>query len=222
MKYLLILSILTTCTSVFAQKSTTLWLNQEGIILKGTIDVQSVQPLFVGHEYEFTIMSNNSEFDLIIDSENLTVVLDEFTKKTTGGLLFKITPIDTGMCSLALTLGKNKERKASLISREFTAINYPQPPLFIGNHRSGESIVTIDENAELSCKYDPAYGIFKSYPVKTWKAKLGDLNFSGKGTKLSKDFIEAVNQFSGVLILTVELSKNETGYKEVEAVYLIK
>lgn len=223
MKYLLLLNILISIPTVFAQKSKTLWVDPEGIIVKGTAAVEAVQPLFIGQEYEFTIMSNHAEFDLIIDSENLKVVLDESSKKNTGGLIFKITPIDTGMCNIVLTLGKNKERKANLISRNFQAVKYPMPPVFIGNIRSGEIITKIDDSMELSCKYDPAYGIFDSYPIESWNAKLGNLSFSGTGTHLSKEFIEALNQVSAneVLILTVQLSKNKTKYKTSEAVYLI-
>jgi|GEM_PF-3267811 len=224
MKFFLTLCTFIFLQTIFAQKTKTLWIEPEGIIVKGTVAVETSPTLYVGHEYEFTIMSNYAEFDLIIDSKNLKIALDESSKKNTGGLIFKVIALDTGTCNIVLTLGKDKERKANLISRSFKAVNYPAPPVYIGDVRSGEVLTEVKETTELKCKYDPASGIFESYPVESWQAKLGDRTFSGTGTKLTKELVNAINSVSSkeILEMTVQLKKNNTGFRISEAVYLIR
>lgn len=232
MKYLLILSTLLFVPIIFGQESepeekdnsNTLWVETNGVILQGTIDISTKPELFVGHEYYFTMFSNKGSFDLEIKSENLKVTLDEETKKSTGGLGFTVVPLDTGECSIMLSVGNDNKRVSSLILRPFHASVYPMPPVFISSIRSGELIHELTETAKISCEYGMEYGIYESYPIKSWKATFGNIEFSGTGTTLSKELIDAVNQAptNDVLRLTVELGENKTGYTTSEAVFILK
>jgi len=224
MKYPSLVCFLLVATSyMFAQKSTTLWVKTDDVILQGTVGFDSYPELFVGQEYYFTIISNNNQFDLGIKSENLKITLESETKKSTGGLGFNVIPIDTGDCTISLFIGENKKSKAGLLMKRFHASAYPMPPIFITSIRSGEIIHKLDEFAEISCKYDPSLGIFEKYPIKSWKAQLVGEEFSGVGTVLSKQLIDAINKASAneVLKLTVELDKNNTGYSTSEAVFIL-
>lgn len=222
MKYLIIMGFLVISPVLFSQNEKTLWVETEGVVAQGNISFESIPELFVGQEYFFTIIINNKQ-DIEIKSENLKVILNESTKKGTGGLGFKITPIDTGECKIYVSMGNSGKRTASLVLKTFHASEYSKPPVFIEGIRSGETITKLTENAELSCKYDPSLGIFDSYMIKSWQAKLGDKDFSGSGTKLTKEFIEALNNSSKeVLEITVQLDKNKTGFKSSEAVFIVK
>jgi len=123
-----------------------------------------------------------------------------------------------------LSVGNDKKTASGLLAKSFYAINYPMPAVFVSGIRSGEIIRELAESAEISCKYDPSSGIFEPYPIKSWKALLGSKEFSGVGTILPEEFIEAINHADSndVLKLTVELGRNETGYKSSEAVFLLK
>lgn len=228
MKYLLILSTLLFVPMIFAQKkgkkTQTLWVETEDVILQGSISFETIPTLFVGQEYYFTIISNEKDYDLEIEHKNLAISLDEDSKKGTGGLMFSVVPLDTGDCSIMVSVSTNKKREATLVLKTFRASAYPMPSLFISSIRSGEIIDELQKTAEITCKYGKEYGIFTNYPVTSWKATIGNIEFSGTGSILSKELIDAVNQASTneVLQLTVELGENKTGYTTSEAVFILK
>jgi hypothetical protein len=192
--------------------------------LQGNIDFGTNPEMFVGQTYYFIMISNDNDWDLKIESENLQVSLNEKSKKATGGLTFDVTPLDTGDCRIVLYITNDKGRQVCLQASTYHASKYPMPPVFIAGIRSGEIIDELKESAELSCKYGHGSGIFKEYSILSWSAVLGDKKFSGTGTKLSMQLIEAINSsfVNEILRLTVELSENKTSYKISEAVYLIK
>lgn len=231
MKYFLILSTLLFVPVIFGQKrgkkekkAQTLWVETEDVILQGSISFESIPTLFVGQEYHFTIISNKKEYDLEIEYNNFAMSLDEYTKKGTGGLGFSVVPLDTGDCSIMVSVATNKKREATLVLKTFRAAAYTMPPVFISSYRSGEVIEQLPDSAQLSCKYGPEYGIFKDYPVTSWKATFGNNEFSGTGNTLSQQLIDAVNQSSTkeVLQLSVEVEENRTGFKTSEAVFIVK
>lgn len=223
MKFSLILYTLIFIPTIFAQKTKTLWVETTDVILQGTVGFSSSPELFVGQEYYFNIISNKKDFDLEIMSENLKVTLMPDSKKGTGGLEFKVVPIDTGECLIQLSVGNDKKRACSLISRTFHASHYPMPPIFISKIRTGEIIPELTKNTELLCMYDRSLGIFKPFTINSWTAKLGEQEFSGNGTSLSNELIDAVNQTNdGFLVLKVELESNNTGYSTSEAVFIVK
>lgn len=229
MKYILLPFVFMFIQHVSAQRSDTLTpqilvVKTKDVILQGNVDFGTNPEMFVGETYYFTIISNDNDWDLKIESNNLRLSLDEKSKKRTGGLGFQVMPLDTGKCTIVLYITNDKGRQVCLQACTYHASKYPMPPVFIGDIRSGEIIDELKESAQLSCKYDEGSGIFKGYAVLSWSAKLGDTKYSGTGTKLSKELIEAINNSSvdNVLKLTVELADNKTGYKTSEAVYLIK
>ena len=224
MKSILILCTFIYLAPVFAQKQKTLKVKNDDLILKGIVAFESVPELFVGQEYFFTMISNNTNLDLEIMSENLNVTLLPESKKTTGGLRFKVVPLDTGDCMIQLALVTEEKRTVGLVAHFFHASLYPMPPVFIAGIRSGETITELDTSAGLSCRYDQSMGIFEPYEITSWTAKLGALEFTGTGSSLSSQLIDAVNKASAneVLRLTVELGKNNTGYKTSEAVFMLK
>lgn len=226
----ILLSILILFTqNTFAQESETntsqiLIVETDDVIVQGNVDLNSNPELFVGETYFFTILANMKDWDLKIETENLTIKLNEESKKGTGGLNFEVTPIDTGFCEFVLYIVNDKPKQVCLQSSRYHASKHLMPPVFIGSIRSGDVINEIKEATELSCKYGGGSGVFEEYPILSWTADLEGEKFSGKGTKLSKQLIEAINESSEnkVLKLTVELSENKTGYNKSEAVYLIK
>lgn len=222
MKFYLILCSLIFIPTIFAQKKT-LWIETDDVILQGNIEFSSSPELFVGQEYYFIILSNKKDFDLEITSENLKITLTPESKKGTGGLEFKVVPIDTGECVIQLSVGNDKKRVSSLISRTFHASHYPMPPIFISKIRTGEIISELKQDSKMTCMYDRSLGIFKPFVIKSWTAKLGEKEFTGKGADLSKELINAIDLAKdGFLVLKVELESNNTGYSTSEAVFILR
>lgn len=222
MKFFFTLFTLIFIPTIFAQNEK-LWIETDDVILQGNIEFSSYPQLFVGQEYYFTVIANKKDFDLEIMSENLEVTLMPESKKQTGGLELRVIPIDTGKCFIQLSVGKDQKRASSLISRSFPVSHYPMPPIFISKIRTGEIISELKQDAELTCMYDRSLGIFKPFVIKSWTAKLGEKEFSGNGTYLSKELINAIDLAKdGFLVLKAELEPNNTGYSFSEAVFILR
>jgi hypothetical protein len=217
------LFLILTINFCFSQKESILLVQRDYQILQGVVSFESVVELYVGQEYYFTITVNDV-IDMEIQSENLSVKLDENSKKRTSGLFFTVTPLDTGECKIWLSAGRKADKMSGLLLKSFHATHYPMPPVYIANVRSGDIINELNESPEISCKYAPESGIFESYPIKSWSAKLGSQEYSAKGNVFSSDLVNAVNTAlpGEVLKVTVELEKNATGFKKSEALFLLK
>lgn len=202
----------------------TLIVETEGVVLQGNVDLNTNPELYVGQTYSFTILCSNHEWDLKIESENVSVKLNEKSKKSTGGLNFEVTPLDTGKCNLILYITNEKNKQVCLLSTYYHASTYPIPPVYIGKIRSGEIIDSLKEKTELTCKYDGGSGIFETYPILSWSADINNKKFSGTGNVLNNDLISEINNSGSniALKLTVNLDKNKTGYEVSEAIFLIK
>ena len=209
-------------TQTLAQKDTTIITKRDSIhLLQGVVCANSEMVLYSGQKYHFSI-SVSTDLDIKVNAINANIEFVESSKRGTGGMQYIITPIDTGICRI--NLGARGERDYGLMSRYFNVINYPVPPVFIRDIQSGGVIDNLFDSTTFDCKYPMGSGIFESYAIESWIAKLNDKTFEGKGNYLSKELINEVNRCESqtYLLITLNLSKNQTGHRQTEGIYIIK
>lgn len=225
MKNALLLSILVSSIfTAFGQVKTTLITERDEMgPFKGTIGSDAYTELYVGQEYTFDILVNRND-DMKVYATNLEIVFDESSRKNSGAMRYKVTPIDTSKCSIGVGVQLEDGKSYYLLRKEFTATICPAPPIFISKSISGEAIGNLEDSTSLRCKFPTSSGIYDSYEVSSWKAKLGDKIFSGQGTYLTKEFIEAINtsEVNTPLFIEVALIENKTGHTSSKGVFIIE
>jgi hypothetical protein len=87
--------------SSFAQNDTTVNTSRENVPLQAVLNIESGKTLFAGQEYTFNI-TTSGDYQLRLTSKNAKIHLIENSKKSTGGLRYSVTPIDTGKLSITI------------------------------------------------------------------------------------------------------------------------
>lgn len=214
--FFLLLSI----TSI-AQEETKIITSRKDFPLQAVIGLDTPPVLYAGQEYAFCATSSGN-FDLVVTTHNAKLKLIESSKKGTGGLVYILTPIDTGECTISVG-NQTAERHFSLVKYHYSVINYPVPPLHLNNINSGQIITNLDDLTTIECSYSKETGVFDTYEIKSWEASIGNKTFNGKGNMLSKEMIDFVNQTPyEFLHLKVELDENKTGHSISEGVFMIR
>ncbi len=219
-----ILSALFLCMTIYsiAQKDVTINTSRKNIVPQAVLDVESTQTLYAGQEYTFNVTTSGN-YDIRITAQNAKIEFVELSKKMTGGLIYKVTPIAPGKLSMTVWNVIDAKTKCSLIGRNFDVIDYPVPPIQLSNQTGGQFIEQMQDSTNITCAYPREQGIFESYEIKSWKATIGDKTFTGEGSMLSEEIIQYINQVDNEFMhMVVELNKNKTGHQSSEAIYLIK
>jgi len=205
----------------FAQKKTSIITERKNTLLQAVLNLQSIHVLYAGQEYIFSTTTSH-EHAVELKVENARVQFIENSLKTTGGLQYSVTPIDTGSCTIQIGNRIDKKTSVSLYAQTFKVINYPVPPIQLIGSSTGQIISNLRDSTKIECSYDPQTGIFDKYEILSWNAKIGDKIFSGKDNQLSKEFIEYVNHVKNEFLhLEVILDQNKTGHLKSKGIYLI-
>lgn len=222
MKCLTLFSVCFSCFAAFAQEKITIVESRKDVPLQAVVGLDANPQLFVGQNYLLSI-GVSSEHDVKIDFTNLKAELMEVSKRSTGGLMYTVTPLDTGTCWVSVGVITETSRHGLLSSR-FQAIPYPVPPVFLSETCTGEVLSTLPDDAKLTCKYPRGSGVYDNYTIDSWTARLGEQTFNGKGNTVSRELIEAVNKHSAeqILRITANLSENKTGHVRSEAVFIVQ
>lgn len=188
MKSIITFTIMLFSLSAYSQDTTVITTRGENIPLQAVLDVESSKVLYAGQDYTFALTTSGN-YDIILTAKNARVQLIENSKKSTGGLRYTVTPIDSGTCSITIGNQIDEKRTVSLKMQMFSVINYPVPPIHINRMSSGEIIKTIDDSTQIVCSYPKETGIYENYDVSKWEATVGEKSFSGTGFLLSEELI---------------------------------
>lgn len=222
MKTLISLIIVLLSVNLYSQDTTLITARGENFLLQAVLDIETTEILYAGQEYTFTITTSGN-YDIRLTAKNAKVQFVEDSKKSTGGLIYTVTPIDTGSCSITIMNQIDEKRIVSLKMQKFNVINFPIPPIQIDSKKSGEIIDRLKDKVEITCSYPKETGIYENYEVLRWEAKIGEKTFNGKGTLLSKELINYINQANDEYMhLSIILADNKTGHLKSEAIYLIR
>lgn len=222
MKLISVILIILFSTSTYSQDTIIITARGENIPLQAVVNIEASKILYAGQEYTF-VLTTSGHHDIHLTAQNAKVQLMEDSKKSTDGLRYNVTPIDTGTCSITISNQINEKRIVNLTMQMFSVINFPIPPIQIGGKKSGEIIHTLKDNLEINCSYPQETGINDRYEVTKWEAKIGEKTFSGNGTLLSNELIKYINQANDEYIhFIATLAENKTGHFKSEAIYLIR
>ncbi len=219
---LIILAVIVLLSNItFTQKDKVIITKRDEMPLKAVMNLSASRTLYVGQEYTLNVsVSGNQPIKLV--ANNAQIEIDESSKRNTGGLTYFVTPIDTGKVYISIGIMAEKN-SVSLLAQNYSAVNYPVPPIHLGGVSSGPIISTLNEVTELKCHYPMEQGIFETYKIVSWKATIGEREFEGNGNQLSQELIQFANeQQEAFLHIEVELAKNKTGHSKSEGVYLIR
>lgn len=218
---LLLMMFLGTKVFLFSQIETKININQIDVITKASLSIDSKSSLFVDQEY-IMLLNVNFKEDVILDVKNAKIEFIEGSKLSTGPLLFKITPLDTGKAIIDVGRLIDAENIPQLGHYFFQVRNYSMPPIYI-DESNQQFLTKLNEKSKITCHYPEEMGVFEEYAVKSWEARINDNTFTGKGNQFSEDFIKYINQVKDeALLLKLELEENNTGFEETEAVFYIR
>ena len=222
MKTILFSIVLLTAINSIAQNDVTINTSRKDVPLQAVLNIESSNVLFAGQGYTFNL-TTSGQYDVRLTAENADIELIKESKKSTGGLRYKVTPIAPGNLSMTISNVIDEKSKVSLSAYNFRVIDYPIPPIQLYKHGGGQIIEQLKDSTKLICAYPSESGIFDSYEIKSWKASIGNKTFTGDGSLLSAEIINYINQADNEFIhLVVELKKNKTGHLSTEAIFLIK
>lgn len=222
MKTILFSLILVATINSIAQNEVVINTSRKKVPLQAVLNLESTKVLYAGQEYTFSL-TTSGQYDIRLTAQNAKIELIEDSKKSTGGLRYKITPIEPGKLPLTIWNVIDEKSNVSLSAYNFNVINYPVPPIQLSNHFGGQIIEQIKDSTNLLCAYPRESGIYDTYEIKSWKATIGDKTFSGIGSKLSGEIINYINQADNEFMhLVIELNENKTGHLLSEAIFLIK
>lgn len=208
--------------SACSQDTTLITSRGGNIPLQAVLDIETSKILFAGQEYTFALTTSGN-YDILLTAKNARIQFIEDSKKSTGGLKYTLTPIDTGTCSITIGNQIDEKRTVGLKMQMFNVINFPIPPIQVGRKKSGDIINMLKDSVEINCSYPKETGIYENYEVTKWEATIGEKTFSGIGTLLSEELIQYINQANNEYMhLTAYLFENKTGHLKSEAIYLIR
>lgn len=220
---LLISFFLIASINVVAQKEKSIIKSRkENVPLQAVASLDASTKLFKGQEYTLSIVAS-SEHDMKITTKNARIELAEGGDKSTGGMIYKFTPIDIGECGIWVGLILDEKRQTSLLYKFFDVIEYTTPPIHLNENITGSIIKQIDDSIELKCHYLPSTGVFDEYTIIKWKVKYDNQEYIGNGSFLSKELMEILSKSNSksVLQIEVELENNKTGFTKSEGIYII-
>jgi hypothetical protein len=195
--------------------------DRKNTVLQATFSLVSSIPLFAGQQYTIYVAESGA-YDVFLKTENLKVEFIEGSKNSTGGLGYKITPIDTGICYLAVGAIVDK-KNISLLAQNYKVINYPVPPIFISDNLFNSVVSKNEINSKIVCNYPKAYGIMDAYPIKSWTINIENTTIKGDGDQLTIEALNAIkNSKTEILQISVVLEKNPTGHQSSEGVFIIR
>lgn len=193
MKLISVIIIMLFSISAYSQDTTLITTRGGNIPLQAVLDIETSKILYAGQEYTLTLTTSGN-YDIRLTAKNARIQLIEDSKKSTGGLRYTVTPIDTGTCSITIGNQIDEKRTVSLNMQMFNVINFPIPPIQIGRKKSGEIINIIKNSVEINCSYPKETGIYENYEISKWEAKIGEKTFSGSGALFSEELIKYINQ----------------------------
>jgi len=222
MKPLILCILIFFSISSFSQETVVIT-SRENVPLQAVMNIGAGNILYAGQEYTFTI-TTSGEYDIRLETTNVKVHLIEESKLRTGGLSYVITPIDTGWCSIGISNQIDENRTVGLKTHNFKVINYPVPPLRLkGIWWPSQIISNLKYPSEIQCAYNRETGIWDSYEIESWTAKIGNKKFSGQGSLLSEELIQYVNEVDNqYLHFKVVLCENKTGHLKSDGIYYIR
>lgn len=209
-------------TFSFSQNDTSIVVIRKDFPLQAVLDIDGFRTLFEGQEYRINL-TTSGDFPIKIKTTNADVEFLESSKKSTGGLIYKLTPKDTGECTIAIYNVINESRTVNLTLNTYKVIKCPQPTIKFNQFENGEIINKIDDKIELTCSYPKETGIFDKYEILSWTILINDIKFDGKGSSLTNEVIDFLNKNNNIFFhILVNLKENKTGHRTSESIYLVK
>jgi hypothetical protein len=206
----------------FTQHDTTIVVNRDNIPLQAVLDIDGFRTLFVGQEYRINLTTSGN-YPIKITATNAYVEFLESSTKRTGGLVYKLTPKDTGECKIAIYNVINESRTVNLTLNTYQVIKSPRPTIKLNQFESGQIINKIDDKVELTCSYPKETGIFDKFEIISWKLLINDKKFEGKGNTLTNEVLDFVKNNNDIFLhVQVNLGENKSGYISSESIYLVR
>ncbi len=223
MKLIILIFFILFSINAYSQDTTLITSRGEHIPPKAVLGIESIKsPLYAGQEYTFEVAASGYH-DIQLTAKNAKVEFIEDSKNSTGGFRYSITPIKTGTLTITVGIQVNEQKAVSLIMYTYSVINFPIPTIQLDRKSSGEIIDLLRDSSEIKCSYPLESGIFESYEVLKWVAKMGDKEYHGDGNILSEELITIINEANDeYLHLTAFLAENKTGHLKSEAIYLVR
>lgn len=194
-----------------------------GVPLQANAFIETYSQLYKGQEYTLRVVAS-SDYDIRIQATNAHIQMTDRGDKSTAGISYYYTPIDTGECTVTIGVIVGEGRQTSLLSRTYMVIDYPVPPVVLNEFISGTTITSLSDSMVLSCNYSPSTGILDRYPVESWRVKIEDDEFTGNGNYLTSDVMERIKSLkSGSIVhFEVNLADNKTGHSSSQGVFIIE
>ena len=206
----------------FAQNDTTLITSRENVPLQAVADIQGIHILYTGQEYTFNLVTSG-DYDIRITAKNARVSILEDSKKSTGGLRYKVIPVEPGECSILISNQINESRVVSLKKQVYFVMDCPMPPLYLNRIQSGQIINDLKDSVKIECHYPQEMGIDDNYTVESWSVDVGDKSFSGTGNLLSSDLIKYCRVNNDELLhIKAVLRANNTDHTRSEGIFILR